>query len=155
MCSSDLLKVREYELYSGYYCGVCKSLGRRYGQIPRMPNNFFTSSTSLIVILYHFDYCNLFFSVGLSEHAMAVIIGDLQVTIRIIVQREAGLRLAFGKMPDAGVMFGLFAHFVKLKHVLQDGFVLANKDLADAFDNRTVFARMIMVNNPKIGRAHV
>ena len=30
------LKVREYEIYTGYYCGVCKSIGRRYGQLPRM-----------------------------------------------------------------------------------------------------------------------
>lgn len=30
------LKMREYEVYSGYYCGVCKSIGRRYGQLPRM-----------------------------------------------------------------------------------------------------------------------
>lgn len=30
------LKMREYEVYSGYYCGVCKSIGERYGQIPRM-----------------------------------------------------------------------------------------------------------------------
>ena len=26
------LKVREYEVYTGYYCGVCKYIGRRYGQ---------------------------------------------------------------------------------------------------------------------------
>lgn len=30
------LKVREYEIYCGYYCGVCKSIGKRYGQLPRM-----------------------------------------------------------------------------------------------------------------------
>ena len=30
------LKVLEYEVYTGYYCGVCKSIGRRYGQLPRM-----------------------------------------------------------------------------------------------------------------------
>lgn len=30
------LKVREYEVYTGYYCGVCKSIGKRYGQLPRM-----------------------------------------------------------------------------------------------------------------------
>lgn len=30
------MKVREAELYKAYYCGVCKSIGRRYGQIPRM-----------------------------------------------------------------------------------------------------------------------
>ena len=30
------LKMKEYEVYSGYYCGVCKSIGKRYGQLPRM-----------------------------------------------------------------------------------------------------------------------
>lgn len=29
------LKLKEFELYSGYYCGVCKSISRRHGQIPR------------------------------------------------------------------------------------------------------------------------
>lgn len=30
------LKVREYEVYCGYYCGICKYLGKEYGQLPRM-----------------------------------------------------------------------------------------------------------------------
>ena len=30
------LKVREMDVYQGYYCGICKSIGRRYGQIPRL-----------------------------------------------------------------------------------------------------------------------
>lgn len=30
------LKMREFEIYDGYYCGVCKSIGKRYGQVPRM-----------------------------------------------------------------------------------------------------------------------
>jgi len=30
------LKVREYEVYMGYYCGVCKYIGKEYGQLPRM-----------------------------------------------------------------------------------------------------------------------
>lgn len=30
------LKVREYEVYQGYYCGICKSIARRCGQVPRM-----------------------------------------------------------------------------------------------------------------------
>lgn len=30
------LKVREFEVYQGYYCGICKSIGRRCGQIPRL-----------------------------------------------------------------------------------------------------------------------
>ena len=30
------LKVREYEIYCGYYCGICKYIGKKYGQLPRM-----------------------------------------------------------------------------------------------------------------------
>ncbi|MEE0514682.1 MAG: DUF5685 family protein [Emergencia sp.] len=30
------LKVREFEVYQGYYCGICKSIGRHCGQIPRL-----------------------------------------------------------------------------------------------------------------------
>ncbi len=30
------MKVKEADLYKAYYCGICKSIGRRYGQIPRM-----------------------------------------------------------------------------------------------------------------------
>lgn len=29
------MKVREYEIYSGYYCGICKYIGHAYGQFPR------------------------------------------------------------------------------------------------------------------------
>ena len=30
------LKLREYEIYTGYYCGICKYIGKTYGQVPRM-----------------------------------------------------------------------------------------------------------------------
>ena len=30
------LKDEELELYNGYYCGVCKSIGKRHGQFPRL-----------------------------------------------------------------------------------------------------------------------
>lgn len=30
------LKMYEYEIYSSYYCSICKSIGSRYGQIPRL-----------------------------------------------------------------------------------------------------------------------
>lgn len=29
------LKMREYEIFRGYYCSLCKTLGRRYGQVAR------------------------------------------------------------------------------------------------------------------------
>lgn len=34
------LKIKEYEIYSGYYCGLCKSIGKRYGQLPRLALNY-------------------------------------------------------------------------------------------------------------------
>jgi hypothetical protein len=30
------LKIKEFEIYRAFYCGVCKSIGRRHGQIKRM-----------------------------------------------------------------------------------------------------------------------
>jgi len=35
-CENSELKMRDFEIYNGYYCGICKSIGRRYGQLPRM-----------------------------------------------------------------------------------------------------------------------
>lgn len=32
----NLLSPEEQNIYKGYYCGVCKSIGERYGQIPRL-----------------------------------------------------------------------------------------------------------------------
>lgn len=43
------LKVREYEIYTGYYCGICKSIGKRYGQLPRMALSY--DAAFLAVIL--------------------------------------------------------------------------------------------------------
>jgi len=43
------LKIREYELYSGYYCGICKSIGRRYGQGERLVLNYDSVLLALIL----------------------------------------------------------------------------------------------------------
>jgi len=43
------LKIREYEVFKAYYCGVCKSIGRRYGQLPRFTLNY--DSTFLALLL--------------------------------------------------------------------------------------------------------
>lgn len=34
------LKIREYEVFRAYYCGVCKSMGKRLGQITRAVLNY-------------------------------------------------------------------------------------------------------------------
>ena len=35
-CEKPEMRMRDFEIYSGYYCGICKSIGHRYGQLPRM-----------------------------------------------------------------------------------------------------------------------
>ena len=34
------LKVREFEIYSAYYCAICRSIKRRYGELPRLMLSF-------------------------------------------------------------------------------------------------------------------
>lgn len=46
------LKIREYELFRAYYCGVCKSIGKRYGFLPRLTLNY--DSTFLALLLSSF-----------------------------------------------------------------------------------------------------
>ena len=39
-CDKAELKMKDWERYNAYYCGVCKSIGARYGQLPRMILSF-------------------------------------------------------------------------------------------------------------------
>lgn len=43
------LKIREFELYSGYYCGLCKSVKQRYGQLPRIVLNYDSVFLALVL----------------------------------------------------------------------------------------------------------
>ena len=43
------LKVREYELFKAYYCGVCKSIKKNFGQLPRMSLSY--DMTFLAILL--------------------------------------------------------------------------------------------------------
>ena len=43
------LKVREYEIYGGYYCGICKYIGKTYGQLPRMVLSYDAAFIALIL----------------------------------------------------------------------------------------------------------
>lgn len=50
------LKVREYEVYCGYYCGVCKSIGKRYGQLPRMALSYDAAFLAILLESLSEDY---------------------------------------------------------------------------------------------------
>lgn len=43
------LKIKEFEIYGGYYCGICKSIARRYGQLPRMALNYDSVFLALLI----------------------------------------------------------------------------------------------------------
>lgn len=47
------MKIREYDLYQGYYCGICKSIGKRCGQLPRL--NLSYDSVFLAMVLASLD----------------------------------------------------------------------------------------------------
>lgn len=47
------LKMREFEVYNGYYCGVCKSIARRYGQLPRMVLSYDAAFLALLIGSLH------------------------------------------------------------------------------------------------------
>ncbi len=43
------MKIKEYELFRAYYCGVCKSIGKSHGQLKRLVLNY--DSTFLAILL--------------------------------------------------------------------------------------------------------
>ncbi len=43
------MKVKEAELYKAYYCGICKSIGKRYGQLPRMVLSYDAAFLAIIL----------------------------------------------------------------------------------------------------------
>ena len=43
------LKVRELEIYTGYYCGICKYIGKNYGQLPRMSLSYDAAFLALLI----------------------------------------------------------------------------------------------------------
>jgi hypothetical protein len=44
------LRIKEYEIFNAFYCGICKSIGKRYGFLPRFTLNY--DSTFLAALLW-------------------------------------------------------------------------------------------------------
>ncbi len=43
------LKMREFDIFKGYYCSVCKTIGRSYGQLPRVVLNYDLTFLALLL----------------------------------------------------------------------------------------------------------
>ena len=47
------LKIKEYELFRGYYCGLCKSMGRSFGVLSRFALNYDSVFLGLLLASVH------------------------------------------------------------------------------------------------------
>lgn len=47
------LKIKEYELFRAYYCGVCKSMGRSFGPLSRLALNYESVFVGLLISAAH------------------------------------------------------------------------------------------------------
>lgn len=53
------LKVREYELFKAYYCGLCKSIGKNYNQISRFLLNYDMTFLGIFLSSFALDTENI------------------------------------------------------------------------------------------------
>lgn len=51
----DELRVREYTLFKAYYCGLCKALGKRFGQLTRLGLSYDMTFLALVLSAVHED----------------------------------------------------------------------------------------------------
>lgn len=58
------IKVKDWTLYQAYYCGLCRTIGQRYGQAPRLTLSY--DCTFIGILLSSFSPC-----AGCSEHRCA------------------------------------------------------------------------------------
>ena len=61
ICEKPEMKVKEYELYNGYYCGVCKSVGSRYGHVPRAMLSYDSAFLAVLLAGMSFVFSISFF----------------------------------------------------------------------------------------------
>ncbi len=43
------LKIKEYEIFRAYYCGLCKAIGKRYGLISRITLNYDITFLAILI----------------------------------------------------------------------------------------------------------
>ena len=55
------LKIREYEMFRGYYCGVCMHIKDNFGNIPRLALNYDMAFLGLLLDALHSEEPNIQF----------------------------------------------------------------------------------------------
>ena len=62
------LKIREYELFRGYYCGVCMHIKEKFGNIPRFALNYDMAFLGLLLDALHIEEPNIQFKKCMAHH---------------------------------------------------------------------------------------
>ncbi len=101
------LKVKEFEMYSGYYCGVCKSIGKNHGQLPRLSLSY--DAAFLAALIDGLDEKKITFS---REHCI----------IHHIKEKTVGRSKAIDYSADAMLLLGY--------HKLEDDYIDEGKKVA-------------------------
>lgn len=68
------MKVKDAELYNGYYCGVCKSIGNRYSQLPRMVLSYDAAFLALLLDCVCDEKENTNFEHCIAHHIKKVVV---------------------------------------------------------------------------------
>lgn len=91
------LKVREFDVYNGYYCGICKSIGKRYGQAGRLVLSY--DAAFLAILLAALDDAS---DVPVRQHCIVHPVKRKTVIINDAVDYAADvmLILAWHKLAD-------------------------------------------------------
>ncbi len=53
------LKIKDYELFRAYYCGVCRSIGKRHGHLKRLTLNYDSAFLAVLLSAVANDRCRL------------------------------------------------------------------------------------------------
>ena len=64
------LKIREYDVYQGYYCSICKAIGKRCGQLPRMTLSYDAVFLAMVLAALEADKDEMVSSVIAQVQAM-------------------------------------------------------------------------------------
>jgi hypothetical protein len=52
------LKIKDYELFRAYYCGVCRSIGKRHGHLKRLTLNYDSAFLAILLSAVANESCN-------------------------------------------------------------------------------------------------
>ncbi|HOJ10157.1 MAG TPA: DUF5685 family protein [Clostridiales bacterium] len=136
------LKIKEYEMFKAFYCGVCKSIGKRIGQIPRVALNY--DSTFLAILLFSLSDSSISI---IQERCMLHPVKKKNIAAEneiVDYAADMNIILAYYNLKDDKIdnhnfvsstgMFFLSPYYKKLKHKYKEKCDIIEKKLNELFE---------------------